>query len=196
QGVRSYRGLTDWADLTDGLFHGKAVMHHLVTSYRNTIEIMNTALRVARKRPVPGQQDAKPVLRHGPEPEFIRFTSQKEQAERIASLIRQWQTEGMSSITVIDRTDAQLKALLKKLPSDLGATLLDVGKSEYSGGVTLAKAADVKGFEFDGVIIADAGAERFPDRELDARLLYVCLTRPLHRLACLYGKELTPLLAE
>lgn len=196
QGVRSYRGLTDWGDVTDGLFGGKAVMHHLLTSYRNTIEIMNTALRVAKKRPVPNQQEAKPVLRHGPEPLFIRFASAKDQAEHIASIIRQWKEEGMTSITVIDRTDAQLKALLKKLPEDIGATLLDVNQSEYAGGVTLAKAADIKGFEFDGVILADAGADRFPDRELDARLLYVCLTRPLHRLACLYSGEISPLLSE
>lgn len=101
----------------------------------------------------------------------------------------------MSSIAVIDRSDAQLKSLLKKLPADLGATLLDINQSEYAGGVTLAKAADVKGFEFDGVILADAGAGRFPDKELDARLLYVCLTRPLHRLACLYQGELSPLLS-
>jgi len=194
QGVRSYRGLTDWSDVTDGLFLGKAVMHHLITSYRNTIEIMNTALRVAKKRPVPGQQEAKPVLRHGPEPEFIRFASAKDQAEKIAQIIRKWKAEGMSSIAVIDRTDAQLKALMKKLPEELEAQMLDVNGEEYAGGVTLAKAADVKGFEFDGVILADAGAERFPDQELDARLLYVCLTRPLHRLACLYSDQISPLL--
>jgi len=196
QGVRSYRGLTDWGEVTDGLFGGKAVMHHLVTSYRNTMEIMNTALRVADKRPVPGQQAAKPVLRHGPEPEFMQFASAKDQAEKIAQIIRKWKEEGMSTIAVIDRTDAQLKALMKKLPEELGARMLDVNGEEYAGGVTLAKAADVKGFEFDGVILADASEERFPDRELDARLLYVCLTRPLHRLACLYGKEISPLLGE
>lgn len=196
QGVRSYRGLTDWGEVTDGLFGGKAVMHHLVTSYRNTMEIMNTALRVADKRPVPGQQAAKPVLRHGPEPEFMNFASARDQAEKIAQIIRKWKDEGMSTIAVIDRTDAQLKALMKKLPEDIGARLLDVNGEEYAGGVTLAKAADVKGFEFDGVILADASEERFPDRELDARLLYVCLTRPLHRLACLYSGGISPLLGE
>ena len=196
QGVRSYRGLTDWGEVTDGLFQGKAVMHHLITSYRNTIEIMNTALKVARKRPVPGQQEAKPVLRHGPEPEMMEFFTAKDQAEKIAGIIRGWKEEGMSTIAVIDRTDAQLKALLKKLPEDVGAKLLDVNGEEYAGGVTLAKAADVKGFEFDGVILADAGKEKFPDKELDARLLYVCLTRPLHRLACLYQGELSLLFEE
>ena len=48
----------------------------------------------------------------------------------------------------------------------------------------------------DGVIVANATEKRFPDQELDARLLYVCLTRPLHRVACLYEKQLTPLLSE
>ncbi len=196
QGVRSWRGLNGWDELTEEVFEGKAVMHHLLTSYRNTIEIMNTALRVARKHPSPGQKDAKPVLRHGPEPEFVPFSGAKEQAAHITRLIRVWQEEGMSSIAVIDRTDAQLKALKKKLPEELNVSLLDVNASEYAGGVTLARASDVKGFEFDGVILADASCERFPDRDLDAKLLYVCLTRPLHRLACLYEGTLTSLLAE
>ena len=52
----------------------------------------------------------------------------------------------------------------------------------------------LKGLEFDGVIMADLSPEHFQDQELDARLLYVCLTRPLHRLAGLYKGEITPLL--
>ena len=167
-----------------------------MTSYRNTVEIMNTALRVALKRPVPGQTEVKPVLRHGPEPEIIAFSKPAEQTVQIERLIRAWQSDNVKTIAVIDRTDAQLKALLKALPSDLNARILDVNGELYEGGVLLARAGDIKGFEFDGVIIANASEARFPNTELDARLLYVCLTRPLHRLACLYEKTLTPLLAE
>lgn len=196
QGIRSWRGLTDWRTLTDDLLGGKAVTHALVTSYRNTVEIMNTALRVALKRPVPGQAEVKPVLRHGPEPEIIAFSKPAEQTAQIERLIRAWQSDNVKTIAVIDRTDAQLKALLKALPADLNARILDVNGELYEGGVLLARAGDIKGFEFDGVIIANASEARFPNTELDARLLYVCLTRPLHRLACLYEKTLTPLLAE
>ena len=196
QGIRSWRGLTDWRTLTDDLLGGKAVTHALVTSYRNTVEIMNTALRVALKRPVPGQTEVKPVLRHGPEPEIIAFSKPAEQTAQIERLIRGWQSDNVKTIAVIDRTDAQLKALLKALPADLNARILDVNGELYEGGVLLARAGDIKGFEFDGVIIANASEARFPNTELDARLLYVCLTRPLHRLACLYEKTLTPLLAE
>ena len=196
QGIRSWRGLTDWRTLTDDLLGGKAVTHALVTSYRNTVEIMNTALRVALKRPVPGQTEVKPVLRHGPEPEIIAFSKPAEQTAQIERLIRGWQSDNVKTIAVIDRTDAQLKALLKALPADLNARILDVNGELYEGGVLLARAGDIKGFEFDGVIIANASEARFLNTELDARLLYVCLTRPLHRLACLYEKTLTPLLAE
>ena len=109
--------------------------------------------------------------------------------------MRAWQADGLKSIAVIDRTAAQLKAIAQALPVDLNAQLLDVEAAEYEAGLMLARATDVKGFEFDGVIITNAGEKRFPDRELDARLLYVCLTRPLHRIACLYDRQLTPLLA-
>ena len=196
QGIRSWRGLTDWRALTDDLLGGKAVAHALVTSYRSTVEIMNTALRVALKRPVPNQSEVRPVLRHGPAPEFIAFSRPAEQAAAIEALIRAWRKDNARTIAVIDRTDAQLKALMKALPAELNARILDVNGEEYEGGVLLARAGDVKGFEFDGVIIANASQTRFPNSELDARLLYVCLTRPLHRLACLYEKTLTPLLAD
>ena len=196
QGIRSWRGLTDWRTLTDELLGGKAVTHALVTSYRNTVEIMNTALRVAMKRPVPEQTEVKPVLRHGPAPKIVAFARPAEQAVQIERLIRAWQSENIKTIAVIDRTAAQLKALFKALPADLNTRILDVNGEQYEGGVLLARAGDIKGFEFDGVIIANASEARFPDTELDARLLYVCLTRPLHRLACLYEKTLTPLLAE
>ncbi|MBO4886612.1 MAG: AAA family ATPase [Clostridia bacterium] len=195
QGIRSWRGMTDWRPLTEELLAGKAAAHQLLTSYRSTIEIMDLALRVARKRPVPGQEDARPVLRHGPQPELIAFRNAREQADELERIIRVWQADGLSSIAVIDRTGAQLKAIAQALPADLNAHMLDLDAAQYEAGLLLARASDVKGFEFDGVIIANASDKRFPDRELDARLLYVCLTRPLHRIACLYEKTLTPLLA-
>lgn len=194
QGVHAWRGLTDWRQLTDGVFEGRAVQHYLVTSYRNTVEIMNTALKVARNRPTPGQKEAKPVLRHGPEPVFAAFKTPAQQAEQVEKIIRQWQQEGMTTIAVVDRTEKQLAALMKRLPADLNVHMLDVNDENYSGGILAAPASSVKGLEFDGVIMADLSPEHFQDQELDARLLYVCLTRPLHRLAGLYKGEITPLL--
>jgi len=196
QGVHAWRGLTDWNVLLEGVFGGKAVMHHLVTSYRSTIEIMDFASRIAKNRPVPGQQIAKPVLRHGDAPQLLRIDSFRKKAAHIAETIAAWRAGGCSTVAVIGRSEKELKKLLKELPEELGAKLLDVNEEEYSGGVVLAHAGAVKGLEFDGVIIADADEESFADRDLDARLLYVCCTRALHRLMVCHSGTLSPLLQE
>ncbi|MDO4739059.1 MAG: RNA polymerase recycling motor HelD [Eubacteriales bacterium] len=194
QGVHGWRGLQDWAALREGIFGGKAVMHHLLTSYRSTIEIMSFASRVAQNRPVPGQQLARPVLRHGEEPRILRFASAAEKARAIAQTAERWRAEGCSTVAVIGRDERELRALLRKMPASLQAHLLDPEQEEYSGGVVLAHAGAVKGLEFDGVILADADAQRYPERDLDARLLYVCCTRALHRLLVCHCGELSPLL--
>ena len=194
QGVNSWRGINDWAELTEGVFEGRATAHHLVTSYRSTVEIMNLALRVARNRPVPGQKEAQPVLRHGDEPMIVIVDDAKQQQRQIAGTISEWMRQGMTTVAVIVRDMAQAKHIKKALPDSLGATILDITKPEYQGGVLIAPASSVKGLEFDGVIMADVSRESFPDTELDARLLYVCLTRPLHKLLCVAIGEVTELL--
>ncbi len=194
QGIHAWRGITDWNMLSEGVFHSNCVMHRLVISYRNTVEIMETALNVARHRPTPGQTEAQPVIRHGEDPKYAHFASDKEQTEVLLDTIRKWQSEGMRVIAVIERRHDRVKVLCKSLNA-VGAQILDTDASEYSGGVYVSPAAYVKGLEFDGVIIADAGESVYPDADLDARLLYVCLTRPLHKLLIMYSGNLTPLLS-
>ena len=78
----------------------------------------------------------------------------------------------------------------------MGAKLLSADDPEALSGVMLAPAGAVKGLEFDAVILADVDAETFPDDPRSARLLYVCLTRALHKLAVLHEGRLTPLLSD
>jgi len=194
QGISGYRGLSDWRELTDGVFDGKATRHDLVTSYRNTIEIMSIAIRVMRNRPMPGQAEARPVLRHGEEPQFIPVADEKERLNSIRALIARWKGEGIANIAVIARSRALLSILEPTLSVEFGAKILDLNDENYSGGILLAPADSVKGLEFDGVILAGASETDFPDRDLDSRLLYVCLTRALHKLAVLHDGRVTPLL--
>lgn len=194
QGIHAWRALTDWKTLTETLFGGACSMHHLTTSYRNTIEIMQTALRIARRRPTPNQTQVKPVERHGDAPAFEAFRTQNEGIQRINDVVRKWKEKGLSTIAVIERDEKNAKKLASLLAPDLGAAYLNVNESSYSGGVSVVPASGAKGLEFDGVIIANADEKTYPDRDLDARLLYVCMTRPLHNLHVLYKEHLTPLL--
>ncbi|MBQ3079398.1 MAG: UvrD-helicase domain-containing protein [Clostridia bacterium] len=198
QGIHGWRGLSDWDEIVKtetGLKN--AATHQLVTSYRNTVEVMETALRIAKKRPTKGQTDVKPVVRHGAQTEFIRLDKKDNGAKRIFEAVSDYLKLGMHSICVISRTESEAKHLSEKLSVYLTAVkLLSVNDQEYGAGVYVAPACSVKGLEFDGVIIEDASDEKYPDDDLNARLLYVCLTRPLHRLMVFFKSRLTPLLED
>ena len=194
QGIHAWRALTNWGALTDSLFSGAASFHSLTTSYRNTIEIMTSALTVAKRRPTPNQTQVKPVERHGDAPVFEAYKAQDEGIRRIEQIVREWKNTGLTTIAVIERTEKDAKKLSSLLAPDLKATYLNVDDSAYSGGVSVVPASSAKGLEFDGVIIANADESTYADRDLDARLLYVCMTRPLHKLHVLYKNRLTPLL--
>lgn len=194
QGVSAWRGLKAWEVLSDGVFGGAAAMHYLVTSYRNTIEIMNTAIRVAVRRPTPNQQVAKPVLRHGDEPEFICVQNEKARMAGIEALARKLRTENMTSVAIIAKSPGDLPKIQKALPADLSARILNVDAESFEAGLLIASADAVKGLEFDAVIMADVSGDSYKDNDLDARLLYVCLTRALHKLTCFYLGEMSPLL--
>lgn len=184
-------GLTDWAQI--GPLKG-AARRELTISYRSTVEIMRLAQKVAARFPAPGVSAPRPVLRNGDEPAFIAYCGACAQAEGIAALAARWLASGMGTVAVIGRWAEGVEALFKRLPESLGAKLLRAGEQTEFTGLLLADAKSVKGLEFDAVILADAGEASFPDDPGAARLLYVCLTRALHKLAVFYEDALSPLL--
>ena len=195
QGVHAYQGLKNWQEILQPVFGREAELKRLQTSYRNTVEIMHFASRVPSVLPTPGQVLAKPVLRHGPAP-LLRACAPGEWVDVLARQVEALREEGFHSIAILERTAARSKALYQSLPKALHARLLSAEDASYAGGVLVAPAALIKGLEFDAVIMADVSAEHYPKDTLHARLLYVCLTRPLHRLVCLWKGELSPLLSE
>ncbi len=196
QGVHAHRGLQSWAELVQGVFGGEATYHQLVTSYRNTIEIMAYATRAAARHPAPDQVAARPVLRHGPEPEVRGFSARKERDAALAERVEAWRGEGFVSIALIGRDAAECRALHKALPERLGAKLVLDERAGFESGLLVIPATLVKGLEFDCVLMPDVSAARWADAALETRLLYVCLTRPLHRLACYHVGEKSALLPE
>jgi len=193
QGIHGYRGVENWQSMMEHVFgSGRADYFELVTSYRNTVEIMELAGRIARRHPFPGQKQAKPVLRHGQAPEILSGGSAKE----IAAAVERLQWEGCATIAILDKLPEDCQRLHGQLKrhTEIPIRLVTDGDEEYTGGVMVMPAHLSKGLEFDGVIMANASAERWPDDALHARLLYVCLTRPLHRLLIFDGGALTALL--
>ncbi len=194
QGIRADEGIRNWDEWTGPVFGGKADLAQLTVSYRNTVEIMDLAQSVARKYPVQGVGETRPVLRHGQAPEIIPVSGEKERLERVREQITRWKEEGFHSIALIEKTAEDAKKLFNAIGKETGARLMTEGDPEYRGGVMILPAGTVKGMEFDCVGICDASEEQFPEDEFLSRILYVMMTRPLHRLTLWHRGKLTPLL--
>ncbi len=194
QGIRADEGIRSWDEWKGPVFDHRADLKQLTVSYRNTVEIMDLAQAVAARWPIDGICETKPVLRHGEEPRIVRAHSEKERLALIRDQVRAWQAEGYHSIALIEKTAEQAGALFRRIGAELGARLLSETDAEYRGGVMILPASIAKGMEFDCVGVCDASAESFPDDEFLCRILYVMMTRPLHRLCVWHKGDPSPML--
>lgn len=199
QGIHSYRGLHSWDDLVGGIFAGREVEYYkLEQSYRSTIEIMRWANDVIAKVERFEGMQAVPVLRHGREPEITSFTGPGELEHIVRNRVLDLVQEGFTSIAIVAKTVEESKRLYKRLKKELpDLVLLSTKDQEYPGGISVIPAFLTKGLQFDCVLVIDADEEHYQANEEDAKLLYVAMTRPVHRLYLLAEKgRLTPLLQE
>ena len=63
--------------------------------------------------------------------------------------------------------------------------------TQYNGGICTIASYLAKGLEFDGVIVANASEEEYnSSKDIDMKLLYVSMTRPLHELNVMYKNNI------
>lgn len=196
QGVHEEEGIRSYDEWLTPVFHGEAELRQLVSSYRSTVEIMDAASRVAARHPTPGQRLAEPVLRHGEPPTLRTFASDRARVAALRAQAQQWLAEGFHSIALITKTSDDASALHRLLKKDLPVRLMREDEQDYQGGVMIFPAAMVKGLEFDCVALCDVSASAFPDDPFSCRMLYVMMTRPLHRLALFSTASPSPLIAD
>ncbi|MGC5323958.1 HelD family protein [Brevibacillus sp. SYSU BS000544] len=199
QGIHSYRGLDTWNDLLAGIFANRTVEYYkLEQSYRSTIEIMNWANRViAHVKRLEGTQ-AVPVLRHGEEPQVVSVAPNEKLDQLVLKKVQELTAEGFTSVAIVTRTIEKSKQLFKRLKANVtDLVLLSAKDQEYPGGVSVIPAFLTKGLQFDCVLLVDADQDHYQMNEEEAKLLYVAMTRPVHRLY-LFANEgkLTPLLQQ
>lgn len=152
-------------------------------SYRSTVEIASFAADIA------GITDVDFFERHGKEPVYTLHATQEEQLNSVADNIKkQLSTEGMETIAVLCKTEAQSVAFGDKLGEILGkesVTTLTKYTDRFKTGVVVAPFYLAKGLEFDGVHVIDVDKADYYS-EYHKQILYICATRALHELE-LYG---------
>ncbi|MEH7504130.1 RNA polymerase recycling motor HelD [Neobacillus drentensis] len=182
QGIHSYRGLNSWEPLVNDIFPN-ANYQSLQKSYRTTVEIMHLANDIlsimAKDLP-----KVEPVIRHGDKPRFTKIDpANPEQVKEILEHdIHILKEEELNSIAIIGRTDKECLRIHKMLEnSNLPIQLLEEKEDMKKGSVVILPSYLSKGLEFDAVLILTL-EESYSDDELDIKLLYVVMTRPMHRL--------------
>ena len=196
QGIHSYRGVRDWNDITEQVFSDRRnEFLTLEQSYRTTVEVMDAANKVLEKTRGREVIKAKPVLRHGDNVSLAGKESLKEIAADIREKIKEFQQQSYKSIAVICKTMDECKTVYSLLARHIEGIYVITGKEDtYKSGVVIVPSYLAKGLEFDIVFISDAGKDVYTEEELDLKLLYVAMTRPLHKLFIYYQGELSPLL--
>ncbi len=196
QGIHFYRGVRSWEEIVNNVFEGKKCEFlTLEQSYRTTVEIMEAANNVMEKLDNNDLVRAKPVIRHGDSVEYIQKNNIIDVAANIVEKIEQAKREGHKTIAVICKTMEECDQILPMIKkADKNISIITGNEKEYKSGVVVVPSYLSKGLEFDVVLISNASSANYTTSELDIKLLYVAMTRPLHKLCIYYTGEMSSLL--
>jgi DNA helicase-2/ATP-dependent DNA helicase PcrA len=190
QGIHSYRSINTWEGVVEKIFGvEESNFMTLEQSYRTTIEVMQLANEIIKKLNSESIVLAKPVIRHGKPAEHKEFTKDEDLIVSLEDTIVKMKSAKYKSIAVICKTEDECKSVKKYMEAsgNIKSRILDEKQMQYEAGVILVPVHLAKGLEFDVVFIVNL-EESYMEEELDFKLLYVCMTRTLHRLF-IYNKE-------
>lgn len=187
QGIYSYKSIDDFNEILEDVFK-EAEYIKLKKSYRTSIEIMNEANKISKEI---GLDEALPVIRSaGP---VIKSKINKSDKENyIVNQVKKYKEAGFKSIAIIYKNQKELVNMNKKLKENsIESEIIYKDQEKYEGGICLLTSYLSKGLEFDVVIIADAQDDIYKyNNKLDMKLLYVSMTRALHKLELVYDTNI------
>ena len=188
QSIYQYRGIKNWESVQNKAFNNKCEIKNLHKSYRTTTEIMNCASNITKHL---GLNVAEPVIRHGKDVEFINFSDIDEQIKMIENILEEYLKEDFKTIAIICKDEDEASQISKKLNKKYNAVNITDSDTMYNGGICVITSYLAKGLEFDGAIVSNASKLKYDENnDMEMKLLYVAMTRPLHELKVLYDNEL------
>ncbi len=185
QSIYSYQSILNWDEVINEVFEKDCNLLTLDKSYRTTYEIMECANKISKCF---GFGNAKAVLRHGDDVETFKVNENI--ADFILEKIKEYQNNGYQSIAIICKSELDTINLSKLLNKNkINLNIISSKNTKFDGGVCLVPSYLAKGLEFDAVMIYDTDLYDYQN-ELDMKLLYVGMTRALHKLDIIYQNEL------
>jgi len=190
-------GFTSWSDFFAHLGLEGAEVETLRVSYRSTREIVSFAQGVLG--PLREDDEMPMTTRTGPPVELFRFTDDGAcvafLAEALISLAR---SEPNASVALLTPNEGISRVYERALQAAEVPKVHRVVDQQYSfaPGIEITEVEQVKGLEFDYVVVVEASARHYPDTPAARRLLHVAATRAIHQLWLTASATPSPLVGE
>jgi DNA helicase II / ATP-dependent DNA helicase PcrA len=112
----------------------------------------------------------------------------------ITTLIELRARDRLASVAVVCRFASSARRMFTLLSRGVDCRLVTDGDFRFKPGISVTCVDEVKGLEFDYVIVPDVTAANYPDTNEARRALYVAATRALSRLWLVWSGRASPLL--
>ena len=177
--------------LSDGREKVRSESMYLAKTYRSTVEINKFAKNIIPDSPLYNQVD-----RHGDEVAIIKLVKKDKYQTILSSAIKL--KKQYNSVAIVTKSQKEANEFKNYIVSNKKSAYAKVvsqkDKVFDSGRVMIVPSYLAKGLEFDAVLISDAGNEYYDQSE--TKLLYVAVTRALHKLEIYYTNELCSILSD
>lgn len=184
----------DWHTLLEDVGISGIKVDQLKVSYRSTAEIVSFARDVLG----PLADDEAPVVpRSGAPVERFVFGSTGEATAMLGEALRSLVLrERKANVAVVARYRAQADLYYEGLrKSEVPATRRVYGKNfSFAPGVDVVEVSQIKGLEYDYVVLVEVNADSYPDQREARHLLHIGATRAVHQLWVMSTQHPSPIL--
>ena len=112
------------------------------------------------------------------------------------ALTELYDKEYLASIAIICANEENARRYYDGLKNNADVRLVIDGEFTFKPGIDITDISQVKGLEFDYVIIPDADEHSYPDTMIARKALHIAVTRTVHQLWVLSVGRPTPLIAD
>ena len=187
-------GFSNWKSVLGILGLSHVQIEPLRVTYRSTHEIMEFANAVLGHL---RNQEQGRAPRHGVPVELFRFSHTGEAVAFLAESLRALSnSEPLASVAVITRTPEQVREYAEGLAQAEVPNVRLIAEQDFPfrPGVDVSDVRQVKGLEFDYVVLVEVSAVGYPDDDESRHLLHIAASRAAHQLWVLTGDSPSPLL--
>jgi DNA helicase-2/ATP-dependent DNA helicase PcrA len=175
-------GFTDWKAVLGHLGLADVQVEPLKLSYRSTFEIIQFANHVLGEK---ADYETGSATRHGVPVEVFRFVHSGEAVGFLAEALRALaHSEPLASIAVVSRYAEQANIYYQGLSNAEVPNLRRIADQDFpfKPGVDVTDVRQVKGLEFDYVVLVEVTPESYGEDEESRHLLHIAATRAAHQL--------------